>query len=184
MVSRIHSPAKSFGHQLRRLLGQHTLILVGALGIFLLDYYEQFSPAVRAALLLVLALGKGSYFLLHSFRSLATIEHLRHPFQRFLVLVSANLTVILVSYALDYFCLYKIYPLAFQGLVPGADAAVFGQFVYLSITALACSVVGDISPAAGLARVLLSAEVITGFVTTIFIISNFSNHMGTAPGRP
>jgi hypothetical protein len=184
MVSRTYFPAQYFNQQLLRLLGQHMLILLGALGMFLLDYYQQFLPAIRAALLLALALGKGCYFLLHSFRSLATIEHLRHPFQRFLVLVSANLTIIVISYALDYFCLCKIYPLSFRGLVPGSDIAVFGQFTYLSISALACSIVGNIGPVTGPARTLLSAEVITGFVTTIFIISNFSNHMGSVPARP
>lgn len=180
MSSPASPPATArFSKRLWSLLRQHVIVLAGAFLIFLLDLYEQIPRPLVVALLLLAALSKGAYFLLHNFKALSAIKRDDHPFQRFLALVTVNLVLIIVSYALDYFCLYRINPHAFRGYLPGSEWAILGQFLYLSVTALACAVVGDISPVTGPARVLLSAEVITGFITTIFVISNFSNHLSS-----
>jgi len=111
--------------QLLRLFWQYGLLLLG-LGIFLLDKYESWPSDVIAAVLLVVAAGKTGCFLFQNFRALAA---LRETFQRFLLLVSLNLGMIALSFALDFFCLYRIYPHAFSGLRSGTELDISGSWL-------------------------------------------------------
>lgn len=57
------------------------------------------------ALLLLAAVGKTDHFLLHNFRALAAS---RPAFQQFLLLVLLNPGLIVLSFALDCYCLYRV----------------------------------------------------------------------------
>lgn len=164
-------------NQLHRLLWQHGLLLLLGLGLYLADKYEGLPPDVITGLLLVAAAVKTGYFLLHNFRALAT---LREVFQQFLLLVSLNLGMIALSFALDFYCLYRVNDHAFAGLRPGSELDIFGQLFYQSVGVLISNSGSSVS-AAGTTQVLLLLEKIAGFVSTVFVISNSANYLRPAP---
>jgi hypothetical protein len=167
-------------NQFHQLLWQHGLILLLGLGLYLIDKYEGLPPTVITAVLLLGAAGKTGYFLLHNFRALAT---LRQAFHRFVLLVSLNLFMIALSFALDFYCLYRVNDQAFSGLRPGSELETFGQLFYHSVGTLISNSGGSASAAAGTTQVLLLLEKIAGFVSTVFVISNAANFLRPAP-RP
>ncbi|MBH8570794.1 hypothetical protein KB206_18010 [Microvirga sp. STS02] len=164
-------------NQFRRLLWQHALLLLLGLALYLLDKHEGLPPNVITGILLAAAAGKTGYFLLHNFRALSA---LRETFQQFVLLVSLNLGMISLSFALDFYCLYRVNGLAFSGLRPGTELEVFGQLFYHSVGTLISNSGGSIAAAAGTTQVLLLLEKIAGFVSTVFVISNASNYLRPA----
>jgi len=165
-------------NQLYRLLWQHALLLSLGLALYLLDKHEGLPPDVITGLLLAAAAGKTGYFLLHNFRALAA---LRDTFQQFLLLVSLNLGMVALSFALDFYCLYRVNGQAFAGLRPGSEPEVFGQLFYHSVGTLISNSGGTVTAAAGPTQVLLLLEKIAGFVSTVFVISNAANYLGPLP---
>lgn len=161
--------------QLHQLLWQHGLLLVLGLGVFLLDKYEGLRPGIMTTLLLLGAAAKTAYFLLHNFRAMAVF---RQAFQQFLLLVSLNLSMIALSFALDFYCLHRVSRSAFTGLWPGSELSVFGQMLYLSVSTLVSNSGGNVTGAAAASQALLLLEKIAGFVSTVFVISNAANYMG------
>ena len=166
--------------QLTHLLWQHGLLLLLGLGLYLVDKYEGLPPGVITGLLLAAAAGKTTYFLLHNFRALAA---LRETFQQFLLLVSLNLGMIALSFALDFYCLYRVSASSFSGLRPGPELAIFGQLFYHSVGTLISNSGGSVTAATGAGQVLLLLEKIAGFVSTVFIISNAANYL-SPPAQP
>jgi hypothetical protein len=166
-------------NQFHQLLWQHGLLLLG-LGLYLIDKYEGLPPGVITAVLLVAAAGKTAYFLLHNFRALAA---LRETFQQFLLLVSLNLGMIALSFALDFYCLYRVHASAFTGLRAGSDLTVFGQLLYHSVGTLINNTDGGVAAVTGAGQMLLLLEKIAGFVSTVFIISNAANFLKPVPRR-
>ena len=164
-------------NQLHRLLWQHGLLLLMGLALYLLDKHEGLPPDVITGLLLAAAAGKTGYFLLHNFRALSA---LRETFRQFVLLVSLNLGMIALSFALDFYCLYRVNGQAFSGLRPGTELEVFGQLFYHSVGTLISNSGGSIAAAAGTTQVLLLLEKISGFVSTVFVISNASNYLRPA----
>jgi vacuolar-type H+-ATPase subunit I/STV1 len=168
-------------NQLHRLLWQHGLLLGLGLVLYLTDKYEGLPAAAITGLLLAAAAGKTGYFLLHNFRALAA---LRQNFQQFVLLVSLNLGMIALSFALDFYCLYRVSSAAFSGLRPGTELEVFGQLFYYSVGTLISNAGGSAAAAAGTTQVLLLLEKIAGFVSTVFVISNAANFLHPVPHRP
>jgi hypothetical protein len=164
--------------QLYRLLWQHALLLLLGLALYLLDKQEGLPPDVITGLLLAAATFKTGYFLLHNFRALAA---LRETFRQFLLLVSLNLGMIALSFALDFYCLHRVNGHAFAGLRPGSELEVFGQLFYHSVGTLISNSGGTVAAAAGTTQVLLLLEKISGFVSTVFVISNAANYLGPLP---
>jgi hypothetical protein len=165
--------------QLHQLLWQHGLLLLLGLGVFLLDKYEGLRPGIITALLLLGATAKTAYFLLHNFRAMAVF---RQAFQQFLLLVSLNLSMIALSFALDFYCLYRVSHSAFTGLWPGSELSVFGQMLYLSVSTLVSNSGGNVTGAAAASQAMLLLEKIAGFVSTVFVISNAASYMGPKQG--
>jgi len=170
-------------NQFHQLLWQHGLILLLGLGLYLIDKYEGLPPNVITGVLLLGAAGKTGYFLLHNFRALAA---LRQAFQQFVLLVSLNLGMIALSFALDFYCLYRVNNQAFSGLRPGSELDIFGQLFYHSVGTLISNSGGTAAAAAGTTQVLLLLEKIAGFVSTVFVISNAANFLRPAkkPAKP
>lgn len=165
-------------NQLYQLLWQHGLLLLLGLGLYLIDKYEGLPPDVITGVLLLGAAAKTGYFLLHNFRALAA---LRQAFQQFVLLVSLNLGMIALSFALDFYCLFRVSNHAFNGLRPGTELDIFGQLFYQSVGTLISNSGGTVTAAAGTTQVLLLLEKIAGFVSTVFVISNAANFLRPVP---
>ncbi len=89
--------------------------------------------------------------------------------------IGVSIVLFILSYGIDFYCLYAIRPEAFIG-IPAAESMLnnFVTFFYFSITNFTTAGLGDILPNAASARIFIGSELIISFFFTIFIIANLS----------
>lgn len=168
----MHHP---FRREVVQLSAQHAMVILIGLMIFLLDKFEGFGDRTNYLILVSLAVAKSVYFVFHNFRSIGRIVTAEQTFNHFIVLISVNIALIISSFAADYFVLYKIYPTSFRGILAADDLSAAGEMLYFSLVTFTTTGFGDIVPTSNLSRLPVSLEVVVGFISTIFVISNFSN---------
>ena len=164
-----------FRRELVRLGGQHAIVIAIGLVVYLLDKFEGFSDATNYTIVVTLAVAKSVYFVFHNFRSIGRVVDNERTFNHFIALVSVNIILIISSFAADYFVLVKIYAGIFRGVLASDDLTMVGEMFYFSLVTFTTTGFGDIVPTSNLSRFPVSLEVIVGFISTIFVISNFSN---------
>lgn len=157
------------------LLIQHAAIVALGVSIFLMDKYEQFPERTNYLILMGVALGKSIYFLAHNFRSVRLVRGIQQTYNSFLSLMSINILLILISFAIDFYTLYQIYPDSFSGILASSSEDTFIEFLYFSLVTFTTTGFGDIVPQTNEARILISMEIILAFISIIFIISNFGS---------
>ncbi len=167
-------------NQFLSLLIQHLAVLVIGIGIFLIDKYEQFSDLINYRILLVIVFIKSIYFLAHNFKSIRNIQGKERIYRSFITLMSIHILLIVLSFAIDYFILYQIYPESFTGILAANQQNAFVEFLYFSLVTFTTTGFGDIVPRMNEARILISMEIILAFISIIFIISNFGNLLDPA----
>jgi len=96
-------------------------------------------------------------------------------FHEFMTFTGASIVLFILSFAIDFYCLYEIRPDAFSGInAAGSWLNHFVTFSYFSITNFTTTGMGDIALQTASARIFISSELIISFFFTIFIIANLS----------
>jgi hypothetical protein len=95
-------------------------------------------------------------------------------YHRFLVLMAYNMAQITLSYALDFYCLYRIDPSSLSGIDPELTGLeLLFECFYFSVLNFSFFGYGDITPAHVPGKVVMLLEVVTAFSTVIFLLSDF-----------
>jgi hypothetical protein len=109
-----------------------------------------------------------------------TLRHLLHAtaadlaYHRFLLLIAYNMAQITLSYAMDFYCLYRIDPTSLSGIDPAiTPGEVMFECFYFSVLNFSFFGYGDITPVHVPGKVVMLLEVITAFSTVIFLLSDF-----------
>lgn len=148
------------------------VILFGVM-VFWVDERELASHFWKIFLLLILTLSKTFYFAWLNLYILREEE--KHPFDflKYLLFFGVSASLIVLSFAVDYFCLYRIEPLAFEGIPPEEDFLEhLIAFLYFSLVTFTTAGYGDIYPKIGAARLLVGLELVLFLLTMLFILSN------------
>ncbi len=96
------------------------------------------------------------------------------PYHRFLLLMAYNMAEVTVSYAFDFFCLFRISSTNIDGIESSLRGApLFFECLYFSTLNFSFFGYGDILPASIPAKIVMLFEVVTAFTTVIFLISDF-----------
>jgi voltage-gated potassium channel Kch len=91
-----------------------------------------------------------------------------------LLLLGAIITIIVISFAIDYLCVSEIYPEAFSGIQYGQPLVLrFMNLLYFSIVTFTTVGYGDIIPAIPVAKLITVLEMMSAFVVIVFIISKY-----------
>ncbi|PJZ54985.1 ion transporter [Leptospira adleri] len=154
-------------------LVEYAVIILFGLGIVYLDEIE-FSGIEIKYLIVLLAGTKSIYFFIKGFRKISELSVMDLKYYEFLVFIAVNISVIIVSFGLDFFCLYRVDPASFSGLPSGA--AVFGllfKFFYFSLMIFTNIGIIKIIPESTEAEVAVIFEAILSFITIIFVLSDF-----------
>lgn len=147
-------------------------LAIGAI-IFLLDYYEEVSPGVNEVVLFLLCISKSAYFIYVTFSRIKKTLETEFFYHEFLSFIIYNVLLIILSYAIDYYCLYRIDETAFRGTAnAGTIVSQFITFSYFSIATFTTVGFGDIFPVSTSARIFVSTEVLLAFFFNILIIAN------------
>lgn len=151
------------------------VILVG-IAIFLLDYYELANLFINELLLLCISLLKSSYFIYYVFDRIKMTAHKEFYYHEFLSFISSSVLLIVISFSVDFYCLFRIDIDAFSGIVSARN--IFPEFInffYYSISVFTTAGFGDIKPNSTTSQVLVSAELMIAFFFTILFIANISH---------
>ena len=109
-----------------------------------------------------------------------TLRHLQEAtaadlaYHRFLVLVAYNMAQITLSFAIDFYCLYRIDPTSLNGIDPSlAGGELMFECFYFSVLNFSFFGYGDITPNHVPGKLVMILEVVTAFATVIFLLSDF-----------
>lgn len=151
------------------------MVLLIGIGVFWADYSELSSPLIRELVLVALSLAKSVWFVSFVIRRIRLSTQFEFYFHEFMIFIGMSIVLFIISYAIDFYCLYQINPDSFHGLTQPANLANdFLSFFYYSVTTFTTAGLGDIVPASASARLFTSAELIISFFFTIFIIANLA----------
>jgi hypothetical protein len=148
------------------------VILIGLL-IFLADFFELANPIANEIILFTICIFKAAYFIRFVFQQIKKTAHEEFYFHEFMSFVVVSILLIILSYGLDYYCLFKINPNAFAGLIPKSNMGTeLITFFYYSISVFTNAGFGDIKPNSSSAQIFVSTELMIAFFFTILVLAN------------
>ena len=148
------------------------LILAGLL-IFLSDFFELVNPLANEIILFAVSIFKATYFTRFVFGQIKETAHREFDFHEFISFVVVSILLVIISYSSDYYCLYRIDPNAFSGLISMSNIGTeFITFFYYSISVFTTAGFGDIRPTSTTAQIFVSTELMIGYFFTILVFAN------------
>jgi hypothetical protein len=128
------------------------------------------------ALIFIVTIGKIYFFLTNSYKKLIHISRSNMTYFGFLLFVSMNIFLMVVSFCVDYFCIFIIDPGSFSGVEDAVTIpAQLFKFFYLSFLLFTNMGVANVVPVTMPAECMVMFEAIISFITIIFILSDFVN---------
>lgn len=151
------------------------VLFAAAFGIIWLNSrYGGTHPALLSWLVVAWASIKTIYYFGETLWHLVNATACDLPYHRFLVLMAYNMAEVTFSYALDFYCLFRISGSHINGIEPNlVGLPLFFECFYFSILNFSFFGYGDILPASVAAKIVMLLEVVTAFATVIFLISDF-----------
>ena len=153
------------------------LIVIGlGLAIFLVDYFELVNTLSSEIVLLILSLLKSGYFIFFVFRTIKETAHREFDFNEFMAFVVVSILLVIFSFAIDYYCLFRIDVHSFAGVIAKQNIVTeFISFIYYSISVFTTAGFGDIKPNSTSAQIFVSTELMIAFFFTILVIANIGH---------
>lgn len=158
----------------RDIVLKYIVIIFLGLVVFYFDDHEILNPTINTWLILILALGKVTFFIIQSLRKISHVIDKNVAYFRFLIFMTVNILAIIVSFGIDFFCLYTIDPTNFTGLSESHSIpALLFEFVYLSMLGFNNLGFYDITPISMPSKILVMVEILIYYFTIILILSDF-----------
>lgn len=148
------------------------VILAGAL-VFYIDSLEFVNSIFTNFLILFLVIFKTAFFIAESIKKILETTRNNISYHHFLGFMAINILLIILSFSVDYLCLYQVDPAAFKGLGNISYTETVFEMIYFSILAFANFGFAEVYPANLFAKIIVTFEIIVYFATIIFILSDF-----------
>ena len=117
---------------------------------------------------------KTAWFVYETSQDLAKATRKNMPYHQFLMIVGINMIQIVLSFALDFYTLLKVDKTCFNGINPDfSEPELLFECFYLSALNFSYFGYGDITPANIPAKLVTLTGILLGFMTVIFILSDF-----------
>ncbi|AMC11176.1 hypothetical protein Lupro_07875 [Lutibacter profundi] len=135
---------------------------------------HQKQPHLWAIALILFSITKIYFLVSHTFKKLDKLIEHNHSFNHMLFLLGAIISIIIISFAIDYLCISEIYPEAFSGISHNQPLIFrFSNLLYFSIVTFTTVGFGDITPLLPAAKLITVFEMMSAFIVIIFIISKY-----------
>ncbi len=142
--------------------------------VFYIDSLEFVDDLFTKFLILGLVLFKSIFFFTESFKKILEATRNDVAYHHFLVFMAVDIALIVLSFGVDFLCLYQVEPLSFNGIPSNLS---FGKLVfemiYFSLLNFSNFGFGEIIPISMFGKTIVTMEIIISFVTIIFILSDF-----------
>lgn len=130
---------------------------------------------IWASILVVFSISKIYILISNTFKKLDLLIVDNHSFKHLLFLLSIVISVVILSFTIDYLCISELYTNAFNGI--DYSQSLTNRFInlfYFTIVTFTSVGYGDITPVSAIAKILTVLEMMTAFVIIIFIISKYT----------
>ena len=155
---------------------QYAIVIFAGLLIFLADYFELANPVANEIILFTISILKTSYFIWFVFRQIREMTRIEFYFKEFMSFIVVSILLVIISYAIDFYCLFRILPGAFSGSILKENIITeFITFFYFSISVFTTAGFGDIKPNSTIAQIFVSTELMIAFFFTILVLANISH---------
>jgi hypothetical protein len=152
---------------------RYSAVILAGLIIFLLDYYGLSHDLTNEVILFFVNVVKSAYFIYFVFLRIKDSIHQDFYFDEFISFIGLSIVLIIVSFAIDFYCLYQIDPTSFFGIQSRPYIVQdLVTFFYFSISAFTTAGFGDIHAVSSVAQVFVSMELLVAFFFTILVITN------------
>lgn len=159
-----------------RLFMEHGIVLAVGLLVFWVDDREFFQYLYPKLFVIVWASVKAVFFVWDTLRRIVGFLREDYNYLHFIQFVGVSVTLIVLSFALDYWSLNLVEEVSFTGVQSALGAGVqFLNFMYFSVCTFVTVGYGDITPQTLAAKYLAMLEMCISFISIILVISNFSN---------
>lgn len=142
--------------------------------IYWLNKGAYLEPFYVSILLVTTSLVKASYFMSMTYHKIIESTEKDVPYFHFLIFILMIVTLIVLSFSLDFFCMYRIDEKSFVGIILSPNVyEVFFDCVYFSTLNFSYFGFGEIMPQTIFSKILVLTELIVSFLTIILILSDF-----------
>ena len=151
-------------------------VVIIALGfiVFYMDELEIIDPEINTVLILVICGSKTLFFIQQSLRKIIEVINKNVAYFRFLIFMTMNMLIIIVSFGIDFFCLNQVSSSHFSGLPANASQSrLIFEFIYLSMLGFNNLGFYDIVPVSIAAKSLVMIEILIYYLSIILILSDF-----------
>lgn len=150
------------------------VIFIGVV-IFFVGRKELGNGDVNEALLCIYSIAKTIYFFSLLFDRIKDTADRHLDYKDILTFIGYNTLLIVISYGIDYLCLYEIDQNSFTGITTRSQFIPHVVvFFYFSVATFSTAGFGDIAPHSTVAQLLISSEMMLSWFLTILVIANFS----------
>ena len=157
----------------RNLLEFLAILFLGE-AVVIVENSNWFSNNTLYILIVLICWTKTTWFVYETSHDLARATLQNMPYHTFLKVMGINMAQIVVSFAVDYYALLKVEGTCFNEINPNfTEPELLFECLYFSILNFSYFGYGDITPANIPAKLVSLTEIILGFMTVIFILSDF-----------
>ncbi|WP_242928793.1 ion channel [Pontibacter vulgaris] len=152
------------------------LIVVFGILIFLAARLEVSNAGVVEAVLFLYSTFKSYLYFKQLFNRVKETANSEFHYLEIFKFIALNTLLFIISYAIDYICLYEIDSSSFAGISQqGMFVSRLITFFYFSVATFSTAGYGDITPSSTTAQLLTSAEMLLAWGLTILVVANFSH---------
>jgi uncharacterized membrane protein len=149
-------------------------IIVLCFLVFYIDSIEFLDSTITKISLIIIALLKSIFFIIQNFKKIRESNQENIVYYKFLIFMGVNITLLIISFAIDFYSLYEVAPESFTGISPNTPLAnKLFEFSYYSVLNMTNFGFGAIMPLTLTAKILTALEVILSFIAIIFVLSDF-----------
>ena len=158
----------------RDILIKYAVIIFLGVVVFYFDDQEVVNPTANTWLILILAFAKVTFFIVQSLRKISHVIDKNVAYFRFLIFMTVNILAVIVSFGIDFFCLFTIDPTNFTGLAESTSIPErLFECIYLSMLGFNNLGFYDVTPISMPSKILVMVEILIYYFTIILILSDF-----------
>src|SRR3974390_2825538 len=92
----------------RDIMIKYVVIIIFGLAAFYLDELEILNPSINTAFIIIISISKTTFFVHQSLRKISQVINKNVAYFRFLIFMTVNILIIVMSFGVDFFCLYQV----------------------------------------------------------------------------
>jgi hypothetical protein len=158
----------------RDIMIKYMVIIIFGVAVFYLDELEILDASINTPFIIIISLSKTAFFVHQSLRKIYQVINKNVAYFRFLIFMTVNILTIVMSFGVDFFCLYQVDHSHFSGLSDdfGYMRLIF-EFIYMSMLGFNNLGFYDVIPASVAAKSLVMVEILIYYFSIVLILSDF-----------